>query len=208
MERQVLVVEKKVLFSLLGGCFQGFKRVGEEIIYQIEESAVWMEKEATEHNPKFKQIIGYCSIINNFKKSVFAYCRSKKDKEYPERRLQGMYSIAAGGHIEPCDGKRLNGIILKSVERELSEEVDFRGSSILAPFFIGGINDDSDDVGKVHFGLYFIKTTSADEVLPKDKEIVSGGLKSIKETKALLLKAESWSKICFPILQESMKSMR
>lgn len=205
MERKVLVVERTTLFNLLGGYFNGFKRLKNlwEIIRLIEKNAVWMEKEATEHNPNFKQIIAYCSIIND-KKSVFFYRRAKKDKDYPEKRLQGKLSVGVGGHIDLCDkSNMLNSIIKASLQREISEELTI-GGFVFNISLIGFINDD-DDVGNAHFGIYFITKTNTKEILPKSKEMIDGRLRSIKEIELLLPKAESWTRICFPVLRERMR---
>jgi predicted NUDIX family phosphoesterase len=56
-----------------------------------------------------------------------------------------------GGHINPVDGAE--DILLAGLTRELEEEVDLTGGWSAEP--LGVINDESQPVGSVHFGLVY-----------------------------------------------------
>jgi predicted NUDIX family phosphoesterase len=100
-----------------------------------------------------------------------------------------LHSIGIGGHIREEDGK-IDEILQKALQREFFEEVRYRGRFNTKP--IGFINDDSNDVGKVHFGIcYLINGNSV--ITVKEKDILEGNLVPLEDLKKFTL--ENWSKI-------------
>jgi len=197
-KRKVLVIDKKKLFELLG-YFQGFKQNLEtNIIHKLEKRAIWLDKEEAEKNYNFKQLVGY-TVIYYPSKYIFAYKRAT-DNNYEERRLQGKWSWGIGGHIEKCDSE---SPVFLSTLREIKEEVEII-DDISQPKLLGFINDDSNDVGKVHFGLLLYCELSSPFVKPKDPEIDCGGLMTIEELYGIRnnLNTENWSIIALPILKD------
>lgn len=202
MENEVLVIGINKLFDITDGYFQGFKKTfGDSVLRQIEENSQWMERDEAEKNPDFKQIIGYTAVIHPFIKKAFGYQRSIVDKVYDEKRLQGKYSWGISGHIKKYDD--FNSLIQSGLIRELYEELAFE-DGFSEPQLIGMINDDSDDVGKVHFGMLFYCVSRSPNVTPRSAEIKSGqfenmvDLKKFCETKDV----ENWSKIILPVLND------
>lgn len=163
-----MVVPRNILFKDLS--FQGFYEHGK---YDFESiilaNSQYMEREKAEINFEFKQPIAYTAIINLDDRKIFAYTRSKLDKNYKEKRLQGKFSIGLGGHIDKKDNNESNPITA-SRDRELKEEVRILGYSE-KPQLLGYINDDGNDVGKVHFGLLYYLPTDARTISPLDPEI-------------------------------------
>jgi len=104
-----------------------------------------------EEDPNFKQIIPYVVVVNE-KNEVLTYQRSPKSGE---DRLHNMYSIGVGGHLdENLENKTEAGmeIYLDGMIREIEEELGIKAHrnnfDIKATIY-----DDSNDVGKVHFGV-------------------------------------------------------
>lgn len=198
---KIIVVEKKVLFG--DNHFKGF-RLANEIDYlsRILKDFKWMERAVVEDNPKYKQPIAYSAIVNPTRKQVFIYQRASQDTRYQERRLQGKWSCGIGGHIEKSDIKPGN-IIQISALRELQEEVNITGPVKIK--MLGYINDDSDKVGKVHFGIFYIVETDSEVIKPKDSEIENGRLRTFEELDKIYFSPdytiEGWSRIIFEPLK-------
>ncbi len=183
--------------------FQGFISA-EEFDFEsvILENYEWMEREAAEQNFDYKQPVGYCVIYNPKLKTVFLYQRSKIDANYKEKRLQGNWSCGIGGHIEKIDTDALNPIHESSL-REISEEVLINGNKTVR--VLGYINDDSNDVGKVHFAILYLVEIDSAKVEPLDAEISEGGLVPIEVLKKICshgdMKVENWTIIALEALK-------
>ena len=63
------------------------------------------------------------------------------------------------------------------------------------------LNDDSNDVGKVHFGIVHILTLEKPLVKPKEKSINETKFVGIGELQKDIGKFENWSKICIQHIQ-------
>jgi len=195
----VLVISKDMLFRDVGGYFQGFKNLDPSILNVLESNSIWMDEDEAEKNPDFKELIAYCLLFTRDKK-LFTYRRSKKDEAYPEKRLQGKWSIGVGGHIEPTDHSG-TGLILTSLLREIPEEIRMNGR-IKSIELLGGINDDLDSVGKDHFGLLMKVFTTSHSISPDGQEITTGYSMNPEEIRNLFQQeknnVENWTQICFP----------
>ena len=68
------------------------------------------------------------------------------------------------------------------------------------------INDDSNDVGKVHFGVLYVVETNSEIVTPKDSEIDNGRLRTIDELEKICSSSdfavEEWSRISLEPLKQ------
>ncbi len=205
--QKIIVVERKILFEYGRNNFQGFKS-HEEFDYEsvILQNFENMRRGDAEHDSNYKQPIAYTSIVNPTTKQVFTYQRSKQDKNYHEKRLQGKWSWGLGGHIEPLDTKNEN-LLRESLEREvLKEEIQLKGE-IENINILGYINDDSNSVGEVHFGILYVVKTLGD-VIPKDSEITYGGFKGFEELNETCknCNVESWSKIVLEPLRKYLEN--
>lgn len=112
----------------------------------------YMDREKAEIDPSFKQLIPYTVFKRG--EEVFCYQRTKKGGE---SRLYDKWSLGVGGHINPHDGEATNGAeaYWNGFRRELQEEVSFvnQASKNTDCPIVAVIYDDSNEVGKVHFGL-------------------------------------------------------
>jgi len=188
---EILVIPRAKLFE--NDYFQGFKKEGnfEEIILK---NSVYMERSKAENNPDYKQPIAYSVIYNPFTKQFFSFQRAKKDKDYGEKRLQGKWSLGIGGHIEKYDSENP---IINSMMRELEEEVEMQS---FKEHLFGYINNDSDDIGKVHFGIVYVIETNAD-VRQKAAEIMNGNFRTLAKLITKRKNMEKWSQIIIPHLR-------
>ncbi len=147
-----------------------------------------MKRFFVENDPNFKQIIPY--LIIKFKNKYFMFHR------FPfgvENRLFYKYSIGIGGHINEEDIDKSNDLIYSGLKREFNEELIYRGK--FKSKIIGLINDDFDDVGKVHFGIAYLIEIESSDIEVREKSKMEGKLVNKKELLRYKNKMERWSQI-------------
>jgi predicted NUDIX family phosphoesterase len=155
-------------------------------------AGLFVPRGPAEKDPSKKQVIPY--VVLGAEGKVYSYARGKAGAE---ARLHARRSIGSGGHINPCDvGETLVATIRHAAGRELHEELGvvnmaaFRGDK-----FIGLVNDDSDDVGRVHVGVCFLAELYTADVEPREAAISDGRWCTIEELRADRDRYESWSQI-------------
>ena len=206
-EQIVMAVKNDALFSA-DSYFNGLYAEDKVNFEQrILESFGWMRRGDAEKNYDYKQPIGYCFIVNPQLKKIFAYKRASKEGAYHEKRLYGKWSLGIGGHIEK-DDISINPI-KEGMKREIAEEVTMNGKiDEIIP--VGYINDDNDDVGRVHFAVLYVALTDSSEVKPTSgHENEIGELMTLSElneiTSSIDCTLENWSKLALPILERFLK---
>ena len=212
MKKEIMVVHRDALF--LNDMFHGFKRYDEkDYESRILKNFTYMRRGDVEENPEYKQPIAYCAIINPSLKKVFAFQRSKKDKNYVEKRLQGKWSWGVGGHIDKEDN--FDGSPIKnSMEREIEEEIEFVDGKIINSYPLGYIylGKGIDMVNDVHFGILYAIETDATIINPRDTEMSEGKLRNISELNDICssskLSVEDWSKTALIPLKEYFKEKK
>ena len=146
-----------------------------------------------ETDPAFKQIIPYCIITKG--DQVFVYRRKSAGGE---KRLHSKSSIGVGGHANPVNEVcPICMTIDQNMIRELKEELHFSCNIIdIKRQFIGMINWDEDDVGKVHFGLvYRFHFPEGTIIQVREKDQLIGGLYPTTGIKAVSENWETWSEL-------------
>jgi predicted NUDIX family phosphoesterase len=103
-----------------------------------------------------------------------------------DRRLHGRASFGVGGHVGADDDG-----ILAALEREWSEEVETAALPRFTP--LGLLNDDSDEVGRVHLGIVFLAELFSPEIAVREREKLAGSLVSVKSAVARAGELEGWS---------------
>jgi len=213
-DQMIMTVERDVLFNYNKDYFNGFQMTGEVdfesrilanslLLRRGKNGDLALGKISAEENPTFKQPIGYALVINPELKKVFAYKRASKDENYAEKRLYGKWSWGVGGHIEGSDS--LNPI-RGSMKREIEEEIQMNGKIYdIKP--LGYINDDSNSIGSVHFGILYAALTDSTEVKPTDEhEIDMGELMTISQLEEIMMApdcdVETWSQIAMTPLKK------
>lgn len=166
----------------------------EEFLHTVRQYGEFKERfgdDGVEKNPDMQQVIFYGLIVRG--NTFFVYKRG--DEGMSEKRLSSKISVGVGGHIEPSDASLIN-----SLYRELDEEVSFvkNGNPInfrnesgeinldafhaVATVEIKGlIKNDTDDVGKVHVGLFCVIRVIADDIdvkIKNEQENVLGSFMS------------------------------
>ena len=84
------------------------------------------------------------------------------------------------------------------MERELDEEVliDTRYTESC----VGLINDDGNDVGKVHLGVVHVFDVETMDVQAREEEIEFSGFRNVEEIMSEIDQFETWSQICLRAL--------
>jgi predicted NUDIX family phosphoesterase len=189
-EERVLCFERKLLEEL--GLFQGLSPAIEKYLPVVTAPAniKYLNRSEAELDKNFKQLIPYVLILCGEK--ILRYRRGKKGGE---TRLHGLYSVGIGGHISEED----NGLFSNALgyhdgmRRELMEEVAIEDAKEAA---VALINDDSTEVGYVHFGVVHIMRVADESIAGRDGGIVSPEFVPISEAVKDLSGYESWSRFC------------
>ena len=155
------------------------------ILDLIERRHSFMPRSQAEVSPEFKQIIPYVAIRNGDD-----YFLLQRTSRQTESRLHHKYSLGIGGHINPDTPTLLGGL-----QKELHEEVALECAYDLQ--FIGVLNDDTTDVGRVHLGLVYVLEAAARRVTILETEKMSGSWRPRSELGALRETMESWSQIVY-----------
>lgn len=191
-DEKVLVFPRSLFEQL--GVFQGFSADVNRYLPAIldKKNNSFQPRAQAETNPDFKQIIPYVVVTDG--KSILHYVRGKKAGE---QRLVAKGSIGIGGHINDEDHS-LFAVGLQAfqeaVEREVREELSVQGSFDAKP--VGLINDDSTEVGRVHFGVVHLLFRTPDKVKKNEQVITQVEFLPIEELKAKREQMESWSQLC------------
>jgi len=189
-EERVLCFERKLLEDL--GVFQGLSLDVEKYlpIVTASKNITYRNRSEAELDRNYKQLIPYVLVICNGK-----ILRYRRGKGGGEKRLHGLYSVGVGGHISEED----NGLFAEAVgyhdsmRRELMEEVAIEGAKDVA---VALINDDSTDVGYVHFGVVHVLDVSSEDVAGNRSGILAPEFVPIADATKDLSEYESWSRFC------------
>src|SRR5260221_5027656 len=200
-DENVLVFPRS-LFERLG-VFQGFNAdVGRYLPTILDKKNNSFQPRArAETDPAFKQIIPYVVITDG--KSILHYVRGKKAGE---QRLVAKGSIGIGGHINDED-HTLFAFGLQAfqdaVKREVCEELSIQGEFNAHP--AGLINDDTTEVGRVHFGIVHVMFCTPDQVKKNEQVITQVEFVPIVDLKAKREQMETWSQLCLDNLGAFLK---
>ena len=160
-DEQILVVKESLLFST-SSIIQGFVPCDfSPYLSTIEKHKEFLPRQKMEESPSYKQIIPY--LVFQYQNSLFVMQRKA---EASEQRLKNKLSIGIGGHIRKEDMEDAN--IFGWAAREFDEEVSYQGTYHVKP--LGIVNDDSNDVGKVHAGFVFLLAGSSDQIFINTKK--------------------------------------
>lgn len=199
-DEQVLVVEQKVIAE--EGLFHGLNFDIEGYLRRLFAPGAlkFMPRQEAESDPNYKQIIPY--VIMTHADRYLTYVRGKRAGE---KRLVGNRSIGIGGHINPIDDMPLFGIdfreiYLTAVQREVAEEVNVGGGH--TDNIVALLNDDSNDVGKVHLGIVHFWTVDSDDITKREQMINQLSLMTMEELQQVRDEMETWSSLCLDGLEQ------
>ncbi len=193
-EEKVLVVDRGRLFGN-EDAEQGFGRRNlAAYLEAVRRDGTFALRADVEEDPSRKQIIPYVMVTHG--RRLFLL---KRLATQSEARLHNLFSIGVGGHINPVDDGR-GDTVEAGLERELFEEVTIDGGYDLEP--VGYLNDDSNDVGRVHFGLVFAARTRSGRVDVAERDRMEGRFVSLDEALASGDGMESWSKLLIEAVRD------
>ena len=196
---QILVIKRELFDSL--GSFQGIQTDVEKYLSTIinPSNNFFMDRAEAEEDPTHKQLIPYALFRHNGK--FINYMRSKSGGE---ARLHAKRSMGIGGHINPEDEREDHlgmETYLAGVEREINEELNIQGN--YTQKIVALLNDDSNEVGKVHLGVVHLFELETDQVTSNEDAIADLKFNTIEELQGEMHEnLESWSQICADILKE------
>jgi predicted NUDIX family phosphoesterase len=189
-EERVLCFQRKLLEEL--GVFQGLSLDIEKYLPVVTSSSqiLYLNRSDAEQDKRYKQLIPYVLILCHDR--ILRYRRGKGGQE---TRLHGLYSVGVGGHISEED----NGLFSnrlgyhEGMRRELMEEVAIDEANDAA---VAVINDDSTEVGFVHFGVVHVMHVTSEEIVGRRSGILAPEFIPIAEAVKDLSAYESWSRFC------------
>lgn len=203
MDEIILAAPRSDVFQNEMLTFQGVNSEDERIVNimaQIEAHFFEIRRGDAEEDPRFKQPIPYVVIRRD--DEVFVYERLAGGGE---SRLHNKLSLGFGGHMNPMEGAASFSEVLKqNTDQELAEELYIREEDKLNIVTLGLINDDENDVGKVHIGiLSALQLASAAQVEVKEKDQIAGRWMKLSELKEenVYQRLEAWSQFVADILQ-------
>ena len=189
----VLVVPTLLFHEI--GVFQGFHsdtgRYLETLLDPMH--TLYLSWPDAEEDPSYKQLIPYCLFRHG--DSIFHYTRGTKQGE---ARLHAKKSVGVGGHISTLDRDSQQETYLAGMERELDEEVSIETG--YREQLIGLLNDDSNDVGKVHLGVVHVFDLDQPQVLPREESMIDAGFAPLSQLVEEIDSFETWSQICLKFL--------
>ena len=194
-EERVLCFERKLLEQT--GVFQGISLEVEKYlpVFTRPASMVYLNRSEAELDKRYKQLIPYVLILCNGR--ILRYRRGKGGQE---TRLHGLFSVGVGGHISEED----HGLFSSDrgyqdgMRRELMEEVaigDVKDAAVAV------INDDSTEVGYVHFGVVHVVQVADEKIIGGRSGIVAPEFVPIAEAMKDAAGYETWSRLCLEQLK-------
>lgn len=189
-EERVLCFPRTILEQL--GVFQGLSLHVEKYLPVVTSSAqlLYINRSEAEQDKRYKQLIPYVLLVCNGR--ILRYRRGKGGQE---TRLHGLYSVGIGGHISDED----HGLFSKDqgyregMRRELMEEVAIEDVNDAA---VAVINDDSTEVGAVHFGVVHVVHVPNEKVVGHRSGILAPEFVAFADALKNLDAYESWSRLC------------
>ncbi|MEA2647199.1 MAG: hypothetical protein QOE92_2282 [Chloroflexota bacterium] len=191
-KEEVLVVPRAEIFP--DGAWHGFiDSQPERYLEIIDARRQFRPRGEVEEDPDYQQIIPYIVFRHEDR-----YLLTRRLKQSSEKRLRHLYSLGVGGHVNREDVTAAGAgsdPVLEGLRREFAEEVSYSGG--WTHRLIGLINDDSNDVSRVHLGLVFEVSGDDPEISIRETGKLEGELLRLEEMKIYYLDMESWSQLIY-----------
>jgi predicted NUDIX family phosphoesterase len=189
---RVLVIPRPLFDSL--GAFEGLTTEVDRYLpaFLDPQNNYFLARDDAEEDPGHKQIIPYALFHCNGR--LLHYVRGGKSGE---KRLADKGSLGIGGHINSEDAAQASlekDTYLTGVDREMNEELLF--NTAYRQRIVALINDDSNEVGKVHIGVVHLFDLDSEDVAANEAPITGLEFLSRADLELRRDKLETWSTIC------------
>jgi predicted NUDIX family phosphoesterase len=186
---QVLCIPRRTIFP--DGAWHGLVTTGlERVLRTIRAAAEYRPRGLVEDDPSQQQVIPYCIVRH----PDDTYLLTRRLRRSSERRLHHLYSLGAGGHINPGDGVGGDPVI-GGLRREWREEVRCAGPATAS--LVAVLNDDTTPVSQVHLGLVFLVEPCCERVTVRESEKLEGEVLGLEAMRRHYLNMESWSQLTY-----------
>lgn len=227
LSESVLCFPSSCLDGLDGGRWHGFNSRVAVLTALFDNSTTsfqFIRRDLCEQDTSYKQVIPY-SIIQYGRKEydndilIFSYTRGQSGGE---DRLKKLKSIGIGGHVDQSVERYKNSIINKykrfenhshlielgytrwEAQREIEEEISYKSRNPIL-HLLGSINDDSNDVGRVHFGVVYQLFVTTPYVAAKEAAIGDPEMLRLGDLERRIEEYEPWSQMVIRHLVENGK---
>lgn len=191
-DEDILVVKRSLLFGQ--NQFQGLLQASvDDYLRRITQYQEFLPRSIMEQDPTYKQIIPYLIF-----KHQNRYFLMQRRASASEQRLKNKFTLGIGGHVRKEDLTNKSSIF-EWAEREFHEEIHYTGSFSIST--LGLLNDDSNEVGKVHVGLVLLLEGNSSNIAIKS-ELKQGNLVTLEECCVNYDHLESWSQIVVDYLRK------
>ncbi len=188
LSEEVLVVNNRILTPFIPGPEPTLINNGALDLYDIVlNNHSFIPRSVAEEDYTKKQIIPYVVVRHGDD-----YLMLRRTNKQTEKRLHDKLSLGIGGHINPGENSH-DDIIMSGLYRELEEEVHIHRPAGLR--FAGIINDESNNVSRVHLGMCFILESADGGFEVREKELMSGGWVHRDSLQQHYEHMETWSQI-------------
>lgn len=197
-DEYILVFPSSLLRDI--GLFQGLNFDLDKYLVAIEREYRFIRRSEVEEDPNYKQLIPYVILHHN--NTILSYRRGTL---LSEKRLLHNYSIGIGGHISVDDPNLFTTSYEEGMRREVQEEIyidtKYKSNSVAL------LNDDSNEVGKVHFGVIHVFDLEEPRIRKKEKSINEQTFITLSKIKVDIEKYENWSQICINNIEKFIGSI-
>jgi len=195
-----------------------------KLLDYINNNLVVVDRATAEEDLRYKQLVVYILI-----RSGELYASYRRTSKTGESRLKNNYSIGFGGHVSSEDGQqtalwdfprpigdvsldrdrpsgepRLISILSNAMWRELMEEIKINPKHVENTELIQFINDDTTDVGQVHFGIIWLIDLNKPQIkLKGERGIGELEFLSINDMSKYIDRYERWSRFLIHHLIDS-----
>lgn len=165
--------------------WRGIRPADPATLATVVDGGRFAPRPAMEQDPAWKQVIPYLVLRDRTR-----YFLMRRSTAGADARLHDRYSIGVGGHLNPGDGGIEGGL-----RREWREEL----RATWEPEFrlVGLLNDDSNEVGRVHLGVVFTAEAAGRPVAVREIDKLTGGFAEPDEVAGVANRLETWSALVF-----------
>jgi predicted NUDIX family phosphoesterase len=186
---EVLCIPRRTIFP--DGAWHGLVTTGlVRVLRTIRAAAQYRPRGQVEDDSAQQQVIPYCIVRHD----DGTYLLTRRLDRSSERRLHNLYSLGAGGHINPGDGVAGDPVI-GGLRREWREEVRCPGPATAR--LVALLNDDTTPVSQVHLGLVFLVEPRAGRVTVRETEKLEGEVLGLEAMRRHYPNMESWSQLAY-----------